>query len=160
MRTACPEPGSLACFDPLDGQDVLTLTAATGLHCTVQRRLRRLAADGLVAELEGRYYLVSALTGPVRLHPDEKLLNDSAEERGTRGRGHARRRRHQVERTAYHRWLAEQLPDRARRPRLLLVPSGVVDPSSGEVLDDRWRDWDLSDVRRPSFPYTPRQQAG
>lgn len=148
----------LACLDPLDGQDVRSLATATGLHrSTIQRRLRHLAADGLVAELEGRFYLASALVGPVRLHPDEELLNASAEQRGTGGRGHARRRRHQGERAAYHRWLAER---QSRRPRLVLVPDGVVDPRSGEILDGRWRDWDLSNVRRPTFPSTQQQQAG
>lgn len=149
----------LACLDPLDGKDVKALCGATGLHrSTVQRRLRHLVADGLAVELEGRYHLASALAGPVRLHPDEELLNDSAQERGTRGRGHARRRRHQDERAHYHQWLTEQHTRCVRRPRLALVPDGVVDPRTGEILDARWHGWDLSDLRRPTFPDPLQQQ--
>ncbi|MFF6829890.1 MarR family transcriptional regulator [Streptomyces longwoodensis] len=146
----------LACLDPLDGLDVRALREATGLHrSTIQRRLARLVADGLVAELEGRYYLASALAGPARLHPEEELLNDSARRRATRGRGRARRERHQVERARYQRWLEERQRRRNCRRALVLVPEGVVDPATGEVHDERWRGWDLSDTRHPTFPYTP-----
>lgn len=72
----------LACLDPLDGLDVSALRQATGLHrSTIQRRLRRLVSDGLAAELDGRYYLASALAGPARLYPDDKLLDASARRR-------------------------------------------------------------------------------
>ncbi|MFF4205568.1 helix-turn-helix domain-containing protein [Streptomyces sp. NPDC001668] len=147
----------LACLDPLDGLDVRALREATGLHrSTIQRRLRHLVADGLVAELDGYYYLASALAGPARLHPDEDLLDDSAHRRGTSGRGRCRRARHQVERVCYRRWLEERQLRQGQRRGLVLVPDGVVDPATGEVHDERWHGWDLSDTRRPTFPYTPR----
>jgi DNA-binding transcriptional ArsR family regulator len=145
----------LACLDPLDGLDVRALREATGLHrSTVTRRLRRLVDDGLACELDGYYYLASALAGPVRLHPDEDLLDDSAHQRGTSGRSHARRERHQAERAHYRHWLAERTLHQRRR-RLALVPDGVVDQATGEILDERWRGWDLSDTRRPTFLHTP-----
>ncbi|WP_237540087.1 MULTISPECIES: MarR family transcriptional regulator [unclassified Streptomyces] len=148
----------LACLDPLDGIDVHALREATGLHrSTVTRRLRRLVDDGLVAELGGYYYLASALAGPARLHPDEDLLDHSAHQRGTSGRSRARRERHQSERAYYQHWLAERTPRRRQRGSKL-VPDSVIDQNTGEILDERWRGWDLSDPRHPTFP-TPAQAA-
>jgi DNA-binding MarR family transcriptional regulator len=148
----------LACLDPLDGLTTQALRVATGLHrTTVQRRLRRLVDDGLAQELDGRYYLAPALAGPTRLRPQEDLLDDSAHRRGTGGRGHVRRQRHRDERDRYQQWLAERHTRRTRRPRPL-VPDGVVDPHTGEILDERWRGWDLSDVRHPRFRYAPPPQ--
>jgi predicted transcriptional regulator len=150
----------LACLDPLDGLTTQALSAATGLHrTTVQRRLRRLLDDGLAQELDGRYYLAPApvLAGPTRLRPQEDLLDDSAHQRGTSGRGHVRRQRHRDQRDRYQQWLADRRTRRTRQPRPTLVPDGVVDPT-GEILDERWQGWELSDVRHPTFPYAPPPQ--
>ncbi|WP_070014747.1 hypothetical protein [Streptomyces nanshensis] len=141
----------LACLDAVDGRSAEELRTATGLHrTTVGRKLRAMAADGLVTELEGLYYLAAELAGEVAVHPHEATLQAAATQRGTAGAGQRRRRRHQRERAAFQRWWAErQVRRRAARPRPVLVPAGVVDPSTGEVLDRRWRGWDVSDPARP-----------
>ncbi|WP_330351733.1 helix-turn-helix domain-containing protein [Streptomyces sp. NBC_00582] len=146
----------LACLDPLDGHDADTLRAATGLHrSTVQRRLRRLVDDGLVVERDGRFYLAPTLTGPDGLRRDEDLLAASAHELGTTGRGLARQQRHRRERAHYRRWLDERRARRTRPPRLVLVPAGVVDTDTGELLDQQWRGWDVSDPHHPTWVSAP-----
>ncbi|MFE3110606.1 hypothetical protein [Kitasatospora indigofera] len=34
------------------------------------------------------------------------------------------------------------------RPPLVRVPEGVIDPATGELVDERWREWDTSDPCR------------
>ncbi|MEU8523632.1 hypothetical protein [Streptomyces sp. NPDC048577] len=143
----------LACLDVTEGLSPAQLQHATTLHrTTVARRLDKLVTDGLARESEGLYYLVRELAGPAHLDPDEQLLAEAAEQQGTTGLGERRRQRHACERTNYQRWLTEQAT-RARpsRPRPVLVPEGVVDPDTGELLDERWRGWDTSDPARPTW---------
>lgn len=141
----------LTCLDPVDGHDVRQLAAATGLHrTTVVRRMRGLVEDQLAVELEGRYYLAPGLSVPGRLHADGPVLSEAAERRGTAGLGERRRARHQRERVNYLRWLTERAGrHRTRRPAPVLVPDGVVDPDTGELLDDAWRGWDVRDRAHP-----------
>ncbi|MFE6272215.1 hypothetical protein ACFVQ9_25880 [Streptomyces goshikiensis] len=141
----------LACLDPVDGMSSVELRAATGLHrTTVARRMNALVADGLAVELDGLYYLATALAVPGRLHPDPEVLAHSAEQRGTGGLAARRRERHARDRTNYRRWLKEHTGQRQQaRPRLALVPEGVVDPATGELLDPRWAGWNVTDRHRP-----------
>ncbi|MFF9785667.1 hypothetical protein [Streptomyces nigrescens] len=141
----------LACLDAVEGLTPAQLQQTTTLdRTTVGRRLREMVADGLVRELEGRYYLTGTLAGEVRLKADQNLLKQAAEQQGTVGMGERRSRRHARERANYQRWLTERAQRRRlARPRLVLVPEGVVDPSTGELLDQRWQGWDLSDPTRP-----------
>jgi IclR helix-turn-helix domain len=143
----------LACLDPTDGTSPAQLKDATGLHrTTVARRLAKLVDDGLALEREGLYYLHPRLAGPVRLQRDDQLLDHAAEQAGTTGLGDRRRQRHARERAYYQRYLAERTRHRPPvRPRPVLVPEGVVDPVTGELLDERWRGWDLTDPYRPAF---------
>ncbi|MFE4514719.1 hypothetical protein ACFRMQ_11085 [Kitasatospora sp. NPDC056783] len=68
--------------------------------------------------------------------------------------GERRRLRHVRERELYRAWVAERelravQNRRSDRPPLVLVPEGVVDPDTGELVDERWRGWDTSDPCRP-----------
>ncbi|GGU39291.1 helix-turn-helix domain-containing protein [Streptomyces violascens] len=141
----------LACLDPTEGLSPAALHQATTLHrTTISRHLKSLVASGLAREREGLYYLAPELAGPVRLHPDDQALDQAAEQHGTTGTGERRRARHARERTNYQRWLTERtLRHRRPRPRPRLVPEGIVDPTTGELLDERWRGWDTSDPARP-----------
>ncbi|MDX5570945.1 hypothetical protein PYK79_57230, partial [Streptomyces sp. ID05-04B] len=143
----------LACLDPAEGLAAAQIRDATALHrTTVARRLERLTADGLVLEREGLYYLAPELAGHVRLHPDEALLTRAADRRGTTGLTARRRHRHAHERAVYERYLEERAQHRAGPgPRLRLVPEGVLNPDTGELLDERWHGWDLSDPHRPTW---------
>lgn len=143
----------LACLDPTEGLSPAQIQQATALHrTTVARRLERLTTDGLALELEGLFYLAPQLSGHVRLQPDEDLLAAAADQRGTTGLGERRRRRHAHERADWERYLEERALERARhRPRLRLVPEGVLDPTTGELLDEAWHGWDLSDPHRPTW---------
>ncbi|MFF9436768.1 hypothetical protein ACF1BP_23885 [Streptomyces sp. NPDC014735] len=141
----------LACLDVTEGLEPAQLQQATSLHrTTVARRLDKLVADGLARECEGLYYLAPDLAGPVRLQPDDQVLAEAAEQQGTAGFGERRRARHARERANYQRWIAERATrTRPARPRPVLVPEGVVDPDTGELLDERWRGWDVRDRYRP-----------
>ncbi|MFI1189254.1 hypothetical protein [Streptomyces californicus] len=141
----------LTCLDPVEGLDVGQLSRATGLHrTTVVRRMRGLVEDQLVVELDGKYLLAPAFSVPGRLHVDGQVLSRVAEHHGTAGRGERRRARHRRDRRNYRRWLAERADQRLRRrPVLELVPEGVVDPDTGELLDDAWAGWDVRDRARP-----------
>ncbi|MGW0599936.1 winged helix-turn-helix transcriptional regulator [Streptomyces sp. NPDC002776] len=143
----------LACLDATEGLSRTQIQQATSLHrTTVARRMERLTADGLVHEREGLYYLAPEMSGHGRLTPDESLLAQAADQRGTEGLGARRARRHADERAAFERHLEERAQQRAlARPRLRLVPEGVVDPVTGELLDERWHGWDLSDPHRPTW---------
>lgn len=140
----------LVLLDAADGLSAKDLQQATGLHrTTVSRRLRLLVDDGLAVELEGLFYLAQSLAGPVgAVQADEEILAKSAVERGTAGAGERRRRRHQHERVLYRAW--RTLGRKLRQwKRACLVPAGVVDPDTGEVLDPQWAGWDVSDPFRP-----------
>ncbi|MET8605743.1 hypothetical protein ABZV92_19590 [Streptomyces rubiginosohelvolus] len=141
----------LTCLDPVDGLDAAQLSRATGLHrTTVVRRLRGLVEDQLAIELDGKYLLAPALSTPGRLHADGQVLSETAERRGTAGLGERRRARHRRDRDNYRRWLAERAELRhRRRPALELVPEGVLDPDTGELLDEAWAGWDVRDRARP-----------
>lgn len=147
----------LACLDPRDGADVRALALASGLHrTTVRRRLDKLLADGLVEEADGLFYQPRHLAGVggEGLQPDDEHLVRVAEERGTNGLGERRRQRHADQRAGYQRWLEHRARRSAEnrrpaRPPLRLVPEGVVDPVTGELLDDAWQGWDTSDPARP-----------
>lgn len=143
----------LACLDPTEGLSRARIVEATSLHrTTVARRLALLTADGLVHEREGLYYLAPRLFGHVRLQPDEALLDQAAAERGTTGLATRRRERHARERALYERHLEERARYRAGPlPRLRLVPEGVLNPHTGELLDARWHGWDLSDPHHPTW---------
>lgn len=140
----------LACLDPVEGLSPDQLQQATTLHrTTIKRRMTSLVDDGLAEEREGLYYLSIELAGDVRLDADDQVLEQAAENHGTHGRGATRQQRHARERSNFQRWLAER-PVRRQpaRPPLVVVPEGVVDPHTGELLDDRWRGWDCSDPAR------------
>ncbi|MFJ1662293.1 hypothetical protein [Streptomyces anthocyanicus] len=141
----------LTCLDPVDGLDVAQLSRATGLHrTTVVRRMRGLVEDQLAVELDGKYLLAPALSVPGRLHADGQVFSQAAEHHGTAGLGDRRRARHRRDRHNYRRWLAERAEQRhRRRPVLELVPEGVLDPDTGELLDDAWAGWDVRDRARP-----------
>ncbi|MFI1765167.1 winged helix-turn-helix domain-containing protein [Streptomyces sp. NPDC020800] len=141
----------LACLDAVDGISGTELQTATGLHrTTVARRMSALVADGLVAELDGLYYLAAALAVPGRLHPDPDVLAQSAEQRGTSGLAARRRERHARDRSHYLNWLKERAERRRPAgPRLALVPEGVLDPDTGELLDPRWAGWHVADRHHP-----------
>ncbi|MCM2431047.1 hypothetical protein [Streptomyces sp. RKAG337] len=147
----------MACLDPLDGSDVPALALATGLHrTTVRRRLDKLLTDGLAEEADGLFYLPRHLAGVdgEGLRPDEEQLVRVAQERGTQGLGARRRQRHADQRAGYQLWLEHRARRSAEnrrpaRPPLRLVPEGVVDPVTGELLDAAWRGWDTSDPARP-----------
>ncbi|MFE8950433.1 helix-turn-helix domain-containing protein [Streptomyces sp. NPDC007856] len=149
----------LACLDPVDGAEVAVLAAATGLHrTTVRRRLVKLAEDGFVEEADGRYYLARRLAGSegAGVQVEQEQLQQAAVRRGTQGLGERRRQRHRRERENYRLWQVflqrRQAEDRRRaRPPLRLVPEGVVDQATGELLDEAWRGWDLSDPARPAW---------
>lgn len=139
----------LTLLEGSEGASKQELQAATGLHrSTVERRLRALVNDGLVWELEGLFYLAEALEGPAGVMADEEVLQQAAEARGTGGAGLRRRARHVRERLDYRRWRAER---RARRVGavLRLVPVGVVDVETGEIVEPAWAGWDVSDPYRP-----------
>lgn len=139
----------LTLLEEEEGKSQKELQAATGLHrTTVGRRLRALVKDGLVEEVEGLFYLVPALAGPAGVMPDEVVLQEAAEARGTAGAGARRRARHVRERLNYRRWRAER---RAKRVDVVmrLVPVGAVDVETGEIIDPEWEGWDVSDPYRP-----------
>ncbi|MGW0757069.1 helix-turn-helix domain-containing protein [Streptomyces sp. NPDC002814] len=139
----------LTLLDEAEGKSAKELQVETGLHrTTVVRRLRALVEDGLVEELEGLFYLVPSLAGPAGVMPDEEVLEEAAQSRGTAGAGARRRERHVRERLNYRRWRAER---RARRLDVVLrlVPVGVVDVQTGEITDPAWEGWDVSDPYRP-----------
>jgi hypothetical protein len=151
----------LTCLDLVDGLSALQLSRATGLHrTTVDRRMTQLVNDHLAVKLEGLYYLAPSLGVPGRLHADEEVLAEAAERRGSTGLGRRRRARHRRERDNYRRWLAERAEQR-RRPRPVpeLVPEGVVDPDTGELLDEAWQGWDVRDRTRPVWLQPPRSDA-
>ncbi|GLW04291.1 winged helix-turn-helix domain-containing protein [Streptomyces lavendulae] len=145
----------LACLDPMEGASVPALAAATGLHrTTVRRRLRELLDDHLVEEADDLYYLPRHLAGDAGLEPDEKQLGQVAHDRGTEGLGARRRQRHAAQREVYQRWLEERdrrsrENRRSDRPRLRLVPEGVLDATTGELVDQEWQGWDVSDPYHP-----------
>ncbi|TQE35456.1 winged helix-turn-helix domain-containing protein [Streptomyces ipomoeae] len=143
----------LACLDATEGASVARIAQATSLHrTTVARRLSRLTTDGLVHEREGLFRLAPELAGTVRIQPDEALLKAAADKRGTTGLTARRRERHARERALFERYLADRAHDRAGpRPRPRLVPEGVLDPHTGELLDERWGGWDLSDPLHPTW---------
>ncbi|MGY0466576.1 MarR family transcriptional regulator [Kitasatospora sp. cg17-2] len=153
----------LSCLDPVEGRSPQDLAAALGVHrTTVRRRLDRLAADGLVVEADGLVYLPAALTGHLGVQADEELLDRAAQERGTAGRGEQRREAHARQREAYRILLdlrARRREERRApaRPPLRLVPEGVVDPVSGELLDDAWAGWDVRDPGRPVWVGAPER---
>lgn len=139
----------LTLLEEEEGRSKKALQAGTGLHrTTVGRRLRALVDDGLVQELDGLFYLVPALAGPAGVMPDQEVLQQVAEARGTGGAGQRRRKRHIRERLNYRRWRAER---RARRVDavLRLVPAGAVNMETGEITDPEWEGWDVSDPYRP-----------
>ncbi|MEU5181182.1 helix-turn-helix domain-containing protein [Streptomyces longwoodensis] len=139
----------LTLLEEAEGKSAQELQAATGLHrTTVGRRLRALVEDGLVEELEGLFYLVPALAGPAGVMPEEEVLQEAAQARGTSGAGARRRLRHVRERMNYRRWRAEK---RAQRVdvALRIVPVGAVDGQTGEIIDPAWEGWDVSDPYRP-----------
>ncbi len=155
----------LAALDPLDGADVERLAAATGLHrTTVRRRVDKLVEDGLAEEADGLVYLPSRLAGDEGLRPDPDQLDQVALARGTAGLGERRRKRHRDQRRFYRQWLSERTQragERCRyaRPRLRLVPEGVVDESTGELRDTAWRGWIIDDPYRPTWPDDGSPQA-
>lgn len=157
----------MACLDPLEGSDVPALVLATGLHrTTVRWRLDKLLVDGLVEAADGLFYLLRHLAGVSGegLWPDEEQLVRVAEERGTKGLGERCRQRHVDQRAVYQRWLehwARRSAENRRhaRPPLRLVPEGVVDPETGELLDEAWRGWDTSDPARPVWREHPARPA-
>lgn len=132
-----------------EGKTAKELQAATGLHrTTVGRRLRALVEDGLAEESEGLFYLAPTMAGPAGVMPEEAVLQDAAEARGTAGAGARRRLRHVRERTNYRRWRAERRTQRVD-VALRLVPAGAVDVQTGEIIDPAWEGWDVSDPYRP-----------
>ncbi|MFJ1936647.1 hypothetical protein ACIOGZ_28805 [Kitasatospora sp. NPDC088160] len=145
----------LSCLDPVEGRSPQELAAVLGLHrTTVRRRLDRLGADGLVVEADGLVYLPAVLAGPVGVRAEEDLLGAAARARGTAGLGERRRQAHARQREGYRMLLelrARQREERRApaRPPLRLVPEGVVDVESGELLDPAWAGWDVSDPGRP-----------
>ncbi|WP_030578405.1 helix-turn-helix domain-containing protein [Streptomyces anulatus] len=148
----------LAALDPLDGADVAHLAAATGLHrTTVRRRVDKLVEDGLAEEADGLVYLPRHLAGGEGLRPDPDQLEHVALTRGTADLGERRRKRHGDQRRRYRQWLTERTQyaveqRRPARPRLRLVPEGVVDESTGELRDTAWRGWIIDDPYRPTWP--------
>ncbi|MFI9052495.1 hypothetical protein [Streptomyces sp. NPDC053427] len=143
----------LTLLDEAEGQTAKQLTEASGVHrTTVGRRLKLLLADGLVFELEGLFYLAPVLAGEIGVEADEEVLNAAAGQRGTRGAGHRRRVRHRRERLLYRAWrllmrsvkAVRRFPDRGP-----LVPKGVVNEETGEIIDPAWQGWDVSDPDRP-----------
>lgn len=139
----------LACLDVAEGKSATELREALGVHrTTVRRRLDLLMADGLVVELEELYYLAESLAGPAGVEPVAEVLDPAAKERGTAGAGERRRHRHARDRANYLRWRSEK---RLRRQveRLRLVPEGVVDDRTGEIIAREWHGWDVSDPFRP-----------
>ncbi|WP_050512040.1 helix-turn-helix domain-containing protein [Streptomyces rimosus] len=142
----------LASLDVTEGKSARELREALAVHrTTISRRLALLVEDGLVVELEGLYYLAKPLAGPAgELEADAALLDASAERRGTAGAGERRRQRHARDRVTYQRWRAEKKQRREReREPLRLVPEGVVNEETGEIIDPEWRGWDVSDPFRP-----------
>ncbi|MGD1220526.1 helix-turn-helix domain-containing protein [Streptomyces krungchingensis] len=148
----------LAALDPLDGADVAHLAAATGLHrTTVRRRVDKLVEDGLAEEADGLVYLPRHLAADEGLRPDPDQLEQIALARGTAGLGERRRKRHGDQRSFYRQWLTARTQraverHRSARPRLRLVPEGVVDESTGELRDTAWRGWNIDDPYRPTWP--------
>ncbi|MEU7228965.1 MarR family winged helix-turn-helix transcriptional regulator [Streptomyces chrestomyceticus] len=145
----------LALLDVTEGQGARELREALAVHrTTISRRLALLVADGLVVESEGLYYLAKPLAGPTGcLEADEEVLAASAEQRGTAGSGERRRQRHARERLNYRRWKAARKLRRRPERLLRLVPEGVVNEETGEIIDPQWQGWDVSDPFRPvPFP--------
>lgn len=148
----------LAALDPLDGADVAHLAAATGLHrTTVRRRVDKLVEDGLAEEADGLVYLPHHLAADEGLRPDADQLEQVALARGTAGLGARRHKRHGDQRRSYRQWLTARTQHaverrRSARPRLRLVPEGVVDESTGELRDTAWRGWIIDDPYRPTWP--------
>lgn len=147
----------VACLKPVDGASIQALARTTGLHhTTVRRRMAALITDGLAEEADGLYYLPRHLAADHGMHPDDDHLAHIAEQHGTKGMGERRRQRHARQRASYHRWLDENIERITRRchpdqPPLRLVPEGVVDPETGELLNEAWRGWDVSDPIRPAW---------
>ncbi|MFI9081464.1 winged helix-turn-helix domain-containing protein [Streptomyces sioyaensis] len=138
----------LCSLDATDGASVRQLALATGLHpSTVRRRLIALTKDGLALEADGLYYLSAPTQGG-----EQGQLLVVAELRGTAGYGVKRRQRHLRERAQYAAWRAHRAQRRVGdRPRLRLVPEGIIDAATGEFTDDRWEGWDISDPTRPTW---------
>ncbi len=145
----------LACLDPVEGVDVAGLVRVLGLHrTTVNRRLAALVEDGLAVVADGLVYLPREFASAAGARPGAERLAEVAQARGTAGLGERRRARHAREREMYRRWVVErelraEQNRRPDRPPLALVPEGVVDPATGELVDERWRGWDTSDPCRP-----------
>ncbi|WP_433860117.1 helix-turn-helix domain-containing protein [Streptomyces kronopolitis] len=143
----------LTILDEAEGRTAKELTEVSGFHrTTVGRHLKLLLADGLVFELEDLFYLAPVLAGEVGVEADEEALNAAASQRGTRGAGHRRRKRHQKERLLYRAWRLLMRSLKAARglaDRGPLVPKGAVDRETGEIIDPAWRGWDVSDPDRP-----------
>lgn len=148
----------LAALKPLEGADVARLAAATGLHrTTVRRRVNKLLDDGLAEEADGLIYLPRHLAANEGLCPDPDHFEQVALAQGTAGLGERRRQRHSDQRRAYRDWLtarAQRTVERRRpdRPRLRLVPEGVVDQNTGELRDPTWHGWIVDDPYRPTWP--------
>ncbi|MFD8413992.1 MarR family transcriptional regulator [Streptomyces sp. NPDC059650] len=155
----------LAALDPFDGADVAHLAAATGLHrTTVRRRVDKLVEDGLAEEADGLVYLPRHLASDDALCPDPDQLEHVALTRGTAGLGERRRKRHGDQRRFYRQWLTERTQRaferrQSSRPRLRLVPEGIVDESTGELRDTSWRGWIIDDPYRPTWPDNGSPQA-
>ncbi|WP_158714162.1 hypothetical protein [Kitasatospora aureofaciens] len=145
----------LSCLDPVEGRRPKELELLLGVHrTTVRRKVSALAADGLVVEADGLVYLAPALAGPVGVRAEEGVLEQAAQARGTAGRGEQRRQAHARQREGYRMLLELRARRRAEnrvvaRPPVRLVPEGVVDVESGELLDPAWAGWDVTDPGRP-----------
>ncbi|MFB6505584.1 hypothetical protein ACFC07_22165 [Streptomyces sp. NPDC056099] len=144
----------LTLLDEAEGRSAKDLTEASGFHrTTVGRRLDLLLADGLIFELEGLFYLAPVLAGEVGVEADEEALIAAASSRGTNGAGRRRRERHKRERLLYRAWRLLMRSVKAAARGLAnagpIVPKGVVDRTTGEILDPAWNGWDVSDPDRP-----------
>ena len=145
----------LSCLDAVEGRSPQDLAVLLGLHrTTVRRRLDQLGVDGLVVEADSLVYLPAHLVGEGGVRAEESVLGPVAESRGTAGHGARRRQRHAAQREGYRVLLELRAARREEnrvpaRPPLRLVPEGVVDVESGELLDPVWAGWDVSDPGRP-----------
>ncbi|MFF3748601.1 helix-turn-helix domain-containing protein [Streptomyces kronopolitis] len=139
----------LATLDQTDGVSTAELAVATGLHpSTVRRRLIALIDDGLAEQNDGLYYLTATAYTPDEAHQ----LRQAASSRGTAGYGARRKLRHAHDRAQYAQWRALRAERRRiDRPRLSLVPDGVIDAETGELTDPRWKGWNLSDPVHPTW---------
>ncbi|MFF7234602.1 helix-turn-helix domain-containing protein [Streptomyces sioyaensis] len=148
----------LAALDETEGVGTAELACATGLHpSTVRRRLVALIDDGLADQNEGLYYL----TATAYTYEEKCQLTQAAVSKRTDGYGAKRKLRHAHDRAQYAKWQAFRAERRrADRPRPSLVPEGVIDPESGELVDFRWSGWHLSDPEHPTwFDDTPPRSA-